>query len=712
MTTPNLINMLANPTSYNPVTGKVTIMATVPSGVTSVDNEGTGLGLVNNTDPEHPKIKSLLYGVNSISGEEANIYRIERNEPVGNNLGYAQVNNDNSIMIQQRDDTTDNILYMHDISIDNNRNLLYCENFTTDEIGRLNLTTNLCDIDISNPTNESSQLITPTQIINQNEDITGQRLSRAVINNAGVDDYIINGVTSDIGYKRVGLTTPLDEPFAKIGTNISLQDYNIEVANDKFYLNGIASSSGTNDKLLTFNSITGEFNFDDLTHGNENIYNIDGNIVDSIRTVTLDGNILNFTGDNVSSEFNVVANEINLNSNSNEIIINNSGIILKTVGTNDITLQSINDLNLEGIANLKMINLPNASSPGNNVLFYDPASDIVTYNPVPSDAITKTNAGVNTSLFASTVTNDDISLKTLIAGTGIGISNNATDITFTSTVSKTSSGAGQTLFNNTTTDNNVNLKSLVAGTNITLTSNANEITITGASSTNIYNTNGSISAARTVTTNNNLTFSGSANFNVTTNQINLTSATITMPTLPSATQANILYYNTVGGGLSYGLAPGGSSVQSIFKVNLTPGYVIPYSGGLIYKTIPANLPGSTISTDGTSRTWNNSGGNLNLATGVYTAPASFYAIMSINAQINTTVVINLYFRFRRTSGGALNLAESTFLLDSAPAINQYINFRETVYLESGATYVYQLANTDNVGTVAATTLHLTLDRLT
>lgn len=450
---------------------------------------------------------------------------------------------------------------------------------------------------------------------------------------------------------------------------------------------------------VTLNQVGESIQIDAVSPSGDNIYNTSNSLTGN-RLLTQGSFNLEFTR-------NPSTNLIFNNPGNNSIVLDDN-ITMTTSGVNDITLQSSNDLILEANNTLQFQSLDLATN--TNMLYIDPVTYVVTHSTIPPTNVTKTNSGGGTSLFQNTTTNSDVNLKTILAGAGISFSLTANTIEFRSNVTKTNNGSGATLFASTVVNNFISLKSLVAGTNVSIGTSGTEITI---NANNIYNLNGSISSNRTVTMNNNLTFSGSGNFNVTTNQINLTSATITMPTLPSATQANILYYNTVGGGLSYGLAPGGGgSVESIFKVKLTDSYVIPYSGGVIYDTIPADLPGSTISTDGTSRTWNNSGGNLNLATGVYTAPASFYAIMSINAQINTTVVTNLYFRFRRTSGGALNLAESTFLLQSAPATNQYINFRETVYLESGATYVYQLANTDSVGTVAATTLHLTLDRLT
>jgi hypothetical protein len=408
MTTPNLINMLANPTSYNPVTGKVTILSTIPSGVSSVDNEGVGLGLVNNTDPENPKIKSLLHGINSTSGEEANIYRIEYNEPVGNNHGYAAVNNDNSIIISSQDDTSgDNIEYFHEINPALNNNIIESINHDTGEFSRLNLTTTLSSLSVNNSNINVFNLINTTNgsLIEYNNS-SANILSRSIVSGSEVNNIIENTALNNFAYCQQNINT--NDVISALGTVYNLGNYNLRILNDKFYLDGIVSSSGANDKILSFNSVTGEFNFDDLPSGSVNIYNSDGQI-DNTRNVDLQGYDLNFIGDNISSEFNVSANEVNLSSGSNQIDINSSGITLTTVSPGDIILQSSADIIIEPINNLRFVSLDNVIPAGNNVIYFDPLTSNVTYGSAPSgsniynsDGALTSNRTVNTGTFSLT----------------------------------------------------------------------------------------------------------------------------------------------------------------------------------------------------------------------------------------------------------------------------------------------------------------------
>lgn len=286
-----------------------------------------------------------------------------------------------------------------------------------------------------------------------------------------------------------------------------------------------------------------------------------------------------------------------------------------------------------------------------------------------------------------------------------------------SVVNKSTVGPGTSLFANTTPDNNVVLKSLVDSPTVLWGSGPLQVTATALS---IYNSNQSLNSTRTVGLGNfDLTFStvGSGDFNVNVvNQVNLTSGehNITSPivamiSLPNATKSNVLYYDTVNSRLSYGASP---SSTSIFKVKLLPEpYVIAYSGGIIYDTIPAGLPGASIATDGTSRTWDNSAGALNLVSGIYTSNFTGYAVISINALVASDVDTFFYYRFRNSTDG-LNLAESVFAVPNTLGANATTNIlRETVYIESGKNYIYQVVNGASSGTQAFTQLYMSLDRL-
>lgn len=285
-------------------------------------------------------------------------------------------------------------------------------------------------------------------------------------------------------------------------------------------------------------------------------------------------------------------------------------------------------------------------------------------------------------------------------------------------VNKSTVGSGVSLFANTTPDSNVVLKTFVDSPTALWGSGPTQLTITALS---IYNSNQSLNSTRTVGLGNfDLTFStvGSGDFNVNVvNQVNLTSGEhnitspiITMPSIPNTVESNVIYYNTSTDRLSYGALPSAST--SIFKVALgTVPYVIAYSGGVIYDTIPAGLPGATIATDGTNRTWNNSAGALNLVSGIYTSNFTGYAVISINALVVSDVDTFFYYRFRNSTDG-LNLAESVFEVPNTGGANATTNIlRETVYIESGKNYIYQVVNGASSGTQAFTQLYMSLDRL-
>lgn len=93
------------------------------------------------------------------------------------------------------------------------------------------------------------------------------------------------------------------------------------------------------------------------------------------------------------------------------------------------------------------------------------------------EANTASNLNPNTGIFASKV-GVDLQFKSLINGTGIGLSSNSTNITITNT----SSGGESTVCNNVGTGNqlcsggNVNLDTLIAGTGITITDTTDDWT--------------------------------------------------------------------------------------------------------------------------------------------------------------------------------------------------------------------------------------------
>jgi len=80
----SLGQIIANPFTYDNVTGKILIgISGPPTGVQSVDNEGNGHELVDNTDPANPKIKSI------ITGEGITMVNNGDDETISTNINYS-----------------------------------------------------------------------------------------------------------------------------------------------------------------------------------------------------------------------------------------------------------------------------------------------------------------------------------------------------------------------------------------------------------------------------------------------------------------------------------------------------------------------------------------------------------------------------------------------------------------------------------------------
>lgn len=329
-------------------------------------------------------------------------------------------------------------------------------------------------------------------------------------------------------------------------------------------------------------------------------------------------------------------------------------------------------------------------------------NEVVNDNTNPSGLDIIQNPGSNAQIIA----------KTLLQGANVTLTDNGNNIQIASAnstdVVKQNNGGGASLFENTTTNNIVSLKSLIGGPGVAIGTGPTTVSVQVPT---IYAQNGNINTVRTVSLNNltSLTFNtvgGGTEF------INFNLANLRMPIIPNTITPNVIYWDNTLGALSYGAAPGASTTTSIFKVKLLPEpYVIAYSGGVIYDTIPSGLPGASIATDGTSRTWNNSAGALNLVSGIYTSNFTGYAVISINALVASDVDTFFYYRFRNSTDG-LNLAESVFAVPNTLGANATTNIlRETVYIESGKNYIYQVVNGASSGTQAFTQLYMSLDRL-
>jgi hypothetical protein len=205
-------------------------------------------------------------------------------------------------------------------------------------------------------------------------------------------------------------------------------------------------------------------------------------------------------------------------------------------------------------------------------------------------------------------------------------------------------------------------------------------------------------------------------------------ANILFYNVPNTVTANTLYYNNVSGVVSYGSAPsgptgatgsagptgptgpGGSSTTSIFKYVVSPSsYVIPYSGGSFH-TLPIGFTGMSLVLVGSPFTWDNSAGNFNTTTGIYTSSFSGYAVVTITASLSSTVSGFFGLNFRKVSGTPFNLTGDLLYVSTAQSTR--IQLRETVLLASGETYRFNMQNYASTGTQILTTLYMSIDRLT
>lgn len=163
----------------------------------------------------------------------------------------------------------------------------------------------------------------------------------------------------------------------------------------------------------------------------------------------------------------------------------------------------------------------------------------------------------------------NFNFRSLVAGSGVTLTLGANDITIAATVPGTSSitvsnlGAGTGLIAATTgtiaLPGNLNIKSLVAGTGVTITNGANSITL-DATGVNIYNSNGTIpNVVRLVTLSNgtSLIFRGAV----------ANSAAVTFDVLNTFTveAATLLNLNTsaFGGTINLGNLLGGADIINI-----------------------------------------------------------------------------------------------------------------------------------------------------
>lgn len=150
--------------------------------------------------------------------------------------------------------------------------------------------------------------------------------------------------------------------------------------------------------------------------------------------------------------------------------------------------------------------VPVSTAPPNagDVLQYDLAD--LSWEPRPVSELPSIqavqNIGVGEGVYASTVSGT-VSLKSLKGATGINLNSTSTEIILSSSASSQhieNLGTGEGIYSGSS-GGTAYLKSLKAGSNVSLTSDSNEITINSVStpSTNIYNSDGTLTGTRTIT---------------------------------------------------------------------------------------------------------------------------------------------------------------------------------------------------------------------
>ncbi len=331
-----------------------------------------------------------------------------------------------------------------------------------------------------------------------------------------------------------------------------------------------------------------------------------------------------------------------------------------------------------------------------------------------------------TSLVQNPGANPNILIKNLKEGSNITITDNGTDLEISAAGSAlpdsdfANLGVGEQVLVTSgilPVTNTRNFKTLLAGSNITLTPTANDITISSTGGSNIYNADGSLTSARTLTLNsNNLTFTGTGNFNVTnTGQVNIGTTNATLVTvgrngvqtvLPAANIAlsnlpvdpgiptEFITYNTATKVLRYASA---NFYHSIFSVGLqaftiagpfAAFYNIPSTIGIAYSTAqPTNHPG-----------YNDAGVTLNLVLGNYTpSQTNRYEIVVMLSVKNDLEVPDLTIQIRDIMAG-LHISECKC---TSGQVNKYNTFVLSDRVELSAARLYTIRMLLNNG--AATT---------
>jgi len=135
----------------------------------------------------------------------------------------------------------------------------------------------------------------------------------------------------------------------------------------------------------------------------------------------------------------------------------------------------------------------------------DISNNITINNTSKGSDITLGNAGINTTLIASTSSNPNFLLKSLSNGTGISINNSGSNIEIVNNkpstdITITDTGSGETLLNSSTNPN-FSFKKLIGGSNVSLSSTSDNVTINANNNTTLTNGGANLSLVASTSAN-------------------------------------------------------------------------------------------------------------------------------------------------------------------------------------------------------------------
>lgn len=268
---------------------------------------------------------------------------------------------------------------------------------------------------------------------------------------------------------------------------------------------GISLSGNTTDITLTSSIIQGFYNLLNIGHGGQGILKASGNTIQGKNITSTDSHLV-------------------VSSNTTDVNLSTSGLLSSAIITSQNTGKGTNSLGVLAAPTSSIVKAKNLTA-GTNISLSGNTTDITisTSGLLSSALITSQNVGKGTgsSGVLASPTSSIVKGKNMTAGSGISISNNSTDITITNTgllsgivtSQNTGKGTGSFGFLASPTSSIIKSKNATAGTGISVSGNTTDITFTNAGVTSITGTSGNLSASSstgpiTLNTGNNLDYLG------------------------------------------------------------------------------------------------------------------------------------------------------------------------------------------------------------